>query len=117
MLSADSHSTKSEAVGTPDMSTQQPSTVEAPVAKVPLFLRAVGDAPPIQKSKFQLSGNKPVSYIQGFLRKTLQTDKGIYLFCCSSFSPNPGQTVQELFDAFQVSGELTICYSFQETWG
>lgn len=87
------------------------------VSKVALMLRAVGDAPPIQKNKFQLAGNKPVSFIQGYLRKTLQTDKGIYLFCASSFCPNPDQTVQELFDAFQIGGELTICYSFQETWG
>lgn len=85
--------------------------------KYSLMLRAVGDAPPMLKTKFQLSGDKLISFVMAFLRKHIKIDKGIYVFCGSSFCPNPDQSIKELFDAFQIGGELTICYSFQETWG
>lgn len=85
--------------------------------KVLLHLRSVGDAPALKQNKFKLNGEKYIFEVEKYLRKTLGTDKAVYLYCGTGFSPSPDQLLQDLFDCFQVGGELTIHYGIQETWG
>lgn len=85
--------------------------------KILLHLRSVGEAPALKKNKFKLNGSKPIMEIEKFLKKTLGSDKSIYLYCGSGFSPPPNQGLQDLYDCFQIGGELVITYGFQESWG
>ncbi len=85
--------------------------------KILLHLRSVGEAPALKKNKFKLNGLKPIMEVEKFLKKTLGQDKSIYLYCGSGFSPSPDQVLQDLFDCFQVQGELVITYGLQESWG
>ena len=86
--------------------------------KVLLFLRPVGEAPALKKGKYKLDGTKCLSDVEKFLRKTLGTvDQGLFLYCGSGFSPTPDQNLQDLYDCFNVGGELVISYGIQEAWG
>jgi ubiquitin-like protein ATG12 len=92
-----------------------PTETELP--KVLLHLRSVGEAPALKKNKFKLNGTKSLLEVERFLKKSMGTDKAVYLYCGSGFSPTPDQLLQDLYDNFQVSGELTINYGIQESWG
>ena len=94
-----------------------PSVETAAENKVLLVLKAVGDAQPLKHNKFKLNGGKPIMEVEKFLKKQLNYDKSIYLYCGSGFSPTPDQLIKDLFECFQISGELLIFYGFQETWG
>ena len=89
------------------------------VNKVLLHLRPVGDALALRKTKYKLDGSKSMIEVDKFLRKTLlmNVDQGLFLFCGSGFSPTLDQNLQDLFDCFQVGGELVIHYGIQEAWG
>lgn len=95
----------------------QMSSEKEATASVLLHLRAVGSAAPLKHSKFKLSGKKNLFEVEKFLRKQLQHDKQLFLYCGSGFSPTPDQTLQDLYDCFQTGGELLISYGYQETWG
>mmetsp|Transcript_996 Transcript_996/g.1656 ORF Transcript_996/g.1656 Transcript_996/m.1656 type:complete len:118 (-) Transcript_996:1863-2216(-) len=89
-----------------------------PLPKVLLYLRSVGEAPALKRNKFKLSGSKQLIEVEKFLRKSLgQEGRAVYLYCGSGFSPTPDQVLQDLYDNFQVGGELTITYGIQESWG
>lgn len=92
-------------------------TEEDTSSKVLLFLRPVGGAPSLKKTKFKQNGQKSIMVVENYLRKLLGPEKSIYLYCGSSFSPTPDQILQDLYDCFQVDGELTITYGLQESWG
>eukprot|EP01038_Epipyxis_sp_PR26KG_P015573 gene15573-21028_t len=84
--------------------------------KVLLNIRSVGEAPALKKNKFKLNGTKPIIEVESYLKKLLGPDKSIYIYCGSGFSPTPDQLLQDLFDCFQIGGELTITYGIQESW-
>ena len=70
-------------------------------------------------------------------QQSVVTARSVYLYCGTGFSPTADQILQvlaswrfvlpisnlhglnaqDLFDCFQVGGELTIYYSFMEAWG
>ena len=85
--------------------------------KVLLHLRSVGEAPALKRNKFKLSGEKQLIEVERLLKKSIGLDKSVYLYCGSGFSPTPDQQLQDLFDNFQVGGELMINYGIQEAWG
>jgi ubiquitin-like protein ATG12 len=85
--------------------------------KVLLHLRSVGEAPALKRNKFKLSGEKQLIEVEKFLKKSLGQDRSVYLYCGSGFSPTSDQLLQDLYDNFQVGGELTINYGVQEAWG
>lgn len=88
--------------------------------KVLIYLKAVGEAPPLPRQKFKLDGSKTLLEIEKFLRKNIGSThetKSIYLFCGSGFTPGFEQSLQSLFDLFQIGGELIIQYGLQEMWG
>lgn len=71
----------------------------------------------MKKNKFKLNGEKQLIEVERFLKKSLGQDKSVYLYCGSGFSPTSDQLLQDLYDSFQVGGELTINYGIQEAWG
>lgn len=85
--------------------------------KVNLHLRSVGDAPALKQQKFKLDCSKCVVEVDKFLKKTLKVSNSLYLYCGSGFSPTPDQRLVDLFDNFQIGGELVISYGLQEAWG
>jgi hypothetical protein len=87
--------------------------------KILIFLRPAGDAPTLSRQKFKLDGSKSLIEVEKFLKKNLgiPADRSVYLYCGSGFSPSIDQNLQELFDNFQLSGELVIIYGINEIWG
>lgn len=87
--------------------------------KVLIFLRSVGEASGLKKTRYKLDGSKAVVEVEKFLKKTLGIphDQSIFLYCGSGFSPTPDQNLQDLFDNFQTGGELIVNYGVQEAWG
>jgi ubiquitin-like protein ATG12 len=88
--------------------------------KVKVHFVAVGSAPIMKKTKFQLGADQRFAAVTMFLRKMLKmagTGSSLFLYCNSSFVPSPDELVGDLNDCFSVRGELVIHYSFQEAWG
>ncbi len=86
-------------------------------SKVLLSLKSVGEAQALKHNKFKLNGNKPISEVEKFLKKQLNYEKSIFLYCGSGFAPTPDQLIKDLYECFQINGELMIFYGYQETWG
>ena len=88
-------------------------------SKVLLFLRPVGEASGLKKSRYKLDGTKSIKEVEKFLKKTLgmASEQSVFLYCGSGFSPTPDQNLQDLFDNFQIGGELVVNYGVQEVWG
>lgn len=95
----------------------QGQSEEDSVPKVHLHLRSVGEAPALKRNRFKLNGGKQLIEVEKFLKKSLGPDKAVYLYCGTGFSPTPDQVLQDLYDFFQVGGELTIMYGIQESYG
>jgi ubiquitin-like protein ATG12 len=88
--------------------------------KVKVHFVAVGSAPIMKKTKFQIGADQRFAAVTTFLRKMLKmTGSGgsLCLYCNSAFVPSPDELVGDLNDCFSVRGELVIHYSLQEAWG
>jgi ubiquitin-like protein ATG12 len=88
--------------------------------KVKVHFVAVGSAPIMKKTKFQIGADERFAAVTTFLRKMLKlsgSGSSLFLYCHSSFVPSPDQLVGELSDCFSVRDELVIHYSLQEAWG
>jgi ubiquitin-like protein ATG12 len=87
--------------------------------KVKVHFVAVGAAPIMKKTKFQISGDSRFASVLSFLRKMLKLEAGqsLFLYCNSSFVPSMDQLLLDLRDTFAVRDELVVHYSLQEAWG
>jgi ubiquitin-like protein ATG12 len=109
--------------------------------KVKIHFVAVGSAPILKRTKFQMEAHQRFGAVHVFLRKLLklsptsssfgsqqrdQNDVGehrdgsssnLFLYCHSAFVPSPDHLMGELRDSFAVRDELVIHYSLQEAWG
>jgi len=88
--------------------------------KVLIYLKSVGEAPSLSRQKYKLDGQKTLIEIEKFLTKNLVTEdksRRLYLFIGSGFTPSFDQSLQSLYDLFQISGELVIQYGYKEMWG
>lgn len=89
--------------------------------KVKVHFQAVGSAPILKRSKFQISANQRFVAVHAFLRKILQLNEqpqsNLFLYCQSAFVPGPDTLVGDLRDSFSVRGELIVHYSLMEAWG
>lgn len=88
--------------------------------KVKVHFVAVGSAPIMKKTKFQIRGDQRFAAVTTFLRKMLKmtgSEGSLFLYCNSAFVPSPDELVADLNDCFSVRGELVIHYSLQEAWG
>jgi ubiquitin-like protein ATG12 len=88
-------------------------------AKLKVHFVAVGSAPMMKKTKFQIGADQTVASVHTFLRKMLQLNShdALFLYCSSAFCPGPEEMVQDLHACFSVRDELVIHYSLQEAWG
>jgi ubiquitin-like protein ATG12 len=87
--------------------------------KVKVHFVAVGSAPILKQTKFQVRADQRFSAITGFLRKILKLpdSESLFMYCHSAFVPAPDHLVGDLKEAFAVRDELVIHYSLQEAWG
>lgn len=86
--------------------------------KVKVHFVAVGSAPIMKKTKFQIGADQRFAAVTSFLRKMLKLKgSSLFLYCNSAFVPAPDELVGDLNDCFSVRGELVIHYSLQEAWG
>jgi ubiquitin-like protein ATG12 len=89
--------------------------------KVKVHFQAVGSAPILKRSKFQISADQRFVAVHVFLRKILklheQPQSNLFLYCQSAFVPGPDTLVGDLRDNFSVRGELVVHYSLMEAWG
>ena len=104
----------------------QQSSKPAKPEKIKVHLVAVGSAPILKKSKFLMNANDQFAVANTFLRKILKLQsspsKGLsasslFLYINAAFVPSPDERLGDLYDCFNVRGELVIHYSLQEAWG
>jgi ubiquitin-like protein ATG12 len=114
------------------------SNIPSPDDKVKIHFVAVGSAPILKRTKFQISADQRFAAVHVFLRKLLKlpsidnhsssssssssntsSRNNLFLYCCSAFVPSPDHLVGELRDSFANvhTNELVIHYSIQEAWG
>jgi ubiquitin-like protein ATG12 len=95
-------------------------------AKVKVHFVAVGNAPLLKKTKFQIGADQPFGAVTQFLRKLLKLDasgsaggssSSLFLYLASAFVPSPDEIIGDLQTTFAVRDELVIHYSLQEAWG
>ena len=89
------------------------------VDKVKVHFVAVGSAPIMKRTKFQIGADQRFAAVVAFLRKMLklQDSSALFLYIQSAFVPSPEENVGDLRDIFSVRDELVIHYSLQEAWG
>jgi ubiquitin-like protein ATG12 len=89
--------------------------------KVKVHFVAVGSAPIMKKTKFQISADQRFSAVVAFLRKMLKLsgdgNGSLFLYVQSAFVPSHEELIGDLRDCFSVRDELVIHYSIQEAWG
>lgn len=110
----------------PTTTTTAPPPAVAPTAavvapeKVKVHFVAVGSAPILKKTKFQISASQPFAAVTTFLRKMLKMTDGsssLFLYIQSAFVPGPEEIIGDIQKSFGVRDELVIHYSIQEAWG
>lgn len=92
--------------------------------KVKVRFKAVGSAPILKKTRYSVERHQKISVLRYFLLKQLgiqdETEAGnLFIYCQSSFSPNPSQLIGDLHDMFKetFSSELVIDYSLTSAYG
>mmetsp|Transcript_48960 Transcript_48960/g.118562 ORF Transcript_48960/g.118562 Transcript_48960/m.118562 type:complete len:94 (+) Transcript_48960:2153-2434(+) len=87
--------------------------------KVKIHFLAVGSAPILKKTKFQVSRDQRFGSLTQFLRKVLKLQPGdsLFLYLQSAFCPGPDELVGDLDSCFSKRGELVVHYSLQQAWG
>jgi len=94
------------------------STSKSKQQKIKVHLVAVGSAPILKKSKFLMNRNDKFAVANTFLRKILKLQStSVFLYINAAFVPAPDELLGNLYDCFNVRGELVIHYSLQEAWG
>lgn len=96
--------------------TSSPS-IKPTTDKVKVHFVAVGSAPIMKKTKFQISADQRFASVVAFLRKMLKQEGALFLYCSQAFCPSPEELLGDLRDCFAVRDELVIHYSLQEAWG
>ena len=107
------------------MSHPNPSTT-----KIKIHFVAVGSAPILKRSKFQIPSDTTWARLGLQLRRmlwnsTTNTTTPLFLYCQAAFVPSPEESlasiVQTLFhhnnNPKQLSSPLIVHYSLQEAWG
>lgn len=89
--------------------------------KVVVMLKAVGSAPILSSNKIKISGSVKVAnlyeYLKKNLKKNLNDNDSLFLYCNSNFAPSPNTLVIDLFNNYSVNNELHIFYALSEAWG
>ncbi|KAG7595196.1 Ribonuclease H-like superfamily [Arabidopsis thaliana x Arabidopsis arenosa] len=86
------------------------------VRKVVVHLRATGGAPILKQSKFKIPGTDKFAKVIDFLRRQLHSDS-LFVYVNSAFSPNPDESVIDLYNNFGFDGKLVVNYACSMAWG
>ena len=90
--------------------------------KIKVHFVAVGSAPILKKCKFFMSRRDRFAVAVAFLRRLLRPSSGaasssLFLYVNAAFVPSPDECIGDLFDRFNIRGELVLHYILQEDWG
>ncbi|PON55388.1 Ubiquitin-like protein Atg [Parasponia andersonii] len=100
---------------------ESPKATESPTAvrKVVIHLRATGDAPILKQAKFKTPGTDKFAKVIDFLRRQLHRDTLVdhFVYVNSAFSPNPDESVIDLYNNFGFDGKLVVNYACSMAWG
>lgn len=116
----DAEETSSSSTAAPDAPSPPPPPPEPPKPnKIKLHFKAVGNAPIMRKMKFHISGDEPFRSVHRFLRDRLQlsSDRQLFLYCDSAFTPSPVEPLDHLFRCFGAGGELVVNYATTGAYG
>jgi ubiquitin-like protein ATG12 len=97
------------------------------LAKIKVHFVAVGSAPIMKRTKFQIQATTRFSSVRAFLWKMLQLSpmteipaSSLFVYIQSAFVPGPDEFIGDVCEAFGTGAqhdELIIHYSLQEAWG
>ncbi|KAH8097281.1 hypothetical protein JL720_168 [Aureococcus anophagefferens] len=126
----------SSSTAAPDAPSPPPPPPEPPKpSKIKLHFKAVGNAPIMRKMKFHISGDEPFRSVHRFLRDRrgagaapaaddrrarrlqLSSDRQLFLYCDSAFTPSPVEPLDHLFRCFGAGGELVVNYATTGAYG
>jgi len=101
----------------PDTITRTRSMSEAD--KVSVVLRPVGNAPMLQKQRYNVDQSKTVQWMAKWIKNKLksQTSDSIIIFTAQHFAPPLDQQVGNLYDCFGANDKLVVHYATQPAWG
>ncbi|CAG7877626.1 unnamed protein product [Brassica rapa] len=83
---------------------------------VVVHLRATGGAPILKQNKFKISGTDKFAKVIDFLGRQLHSDS-LFVYVNSAFSPNPDESVIDLYNNFGIDGKLVVNYACSMAWG
>ncbi|KAG5398673.1 hypothetical protein IGI04_020487 [Brassica rapa subsp. trilocularis] len=86
------------------------------VRKIVVHLRATGGAPILKQNKFKISGTDKFAKVIDFLGRQLHSDS-LFVYVNSAFSPNPDESVIDLYNNFGIDGKLVVNYACSMAWG
>lgn len=84
--------------------------------KVVILFRATGGAPILKQAKFKVEASEKFAKVIDFLRRQLHRET-VFLYINSAFSPNPDETILDLFENFGIGGKLEVNYACSMAWG
>ena len=122
-MSEDQHASQLTPSKEASKQTSNSSTTKPKQQKIKVHLVAVGSAPILKKPKFLMNYNDKFAVANAFLRKILKlqsssvSSSSLFLYINAAFVPAPDELLGDLYDCFNVRGELVIHYSLQEAWG
>ncbi|XP_074605489.1 autophagy-related 12 [Brevipalpus obovatus] len=87
--------------------------------KVDILLKATGDAPILKKRKWQVEGDKDVSFVINFVKQMLKLEKNenLFVYVSQAFAPAPDQKIRDLYLCYGSDGKLVLHYSKTPAWG
>ncbi|KAI3984872.1 hypothetical protein MKX01_004640, partial [Papaver californicum] len=81
-----------------------------------VHLRETADAAILKQAKFKIAGTDKFAKVIYFLRRQLHRDT-LFVYVNSAFSPNPDESVNDLYNNFGFDGKLVVNYAFLMAWG
>ncbi|KAL5247597.1 hypothetical protein ACHWQZ_G019466 [Mnemiopsis leidyi] len=108
--------------GKQDETASETSKKKAPAVsseKIAVVLRNVGNAPILQKQKYNVDKNKTVKWMSNWIKGKLklQENEQVILYIAQQFAPPIDQHVGNLFDCFGTNDKLVVQYATQPAWG
>ncbi|KAH0880889.1 hypothetical protein HID58_068283 [Brassica napus] len=94
----------------------QPNSTKSLTSNIVVHLRATGGAPILKQNKFKISGTDKFAKVIDFLGRQLHSDS-LFVYVNSAFSPNPDESVIDLYNNFGIDGKLVVNYACSMAWG
>lgn len=88
-------------------------------SKVILKLKPIGATPLLRQNIYRISGNQKFGTLVKYIRKQLKCSPSQQIFCYinNSFAPPLDEPIINLYNNFQIEGNLMISYCFTVAFG